>query len=86
VATLEQLTEGPGSGAIAGLRSRPTDKLVYYAGHDINIYFVRLLLGLNWLTESFNVNQSPPGGTLRARSHCRFAPPLVHLTPDSLTH
>lgn len=35
------------------------------AGHDINIYFVRVLLGLHWLTESFNGDQSPPGGFLR---------------------
>jgi hypothetical protein len=65
LATLVQLTEGPGSAAISGLQSRPTDKMVYYAGHDINIYYIRVLLGLNWLTESFNVNQSPPGGMLR---------------------
>jgi hypothetical protein len=64
LATMEQLTAS-GGGSISGLQSRPTDKLVYYAGHDINIYFVRVLLGLNWLTESFNVNQSPPGGMLR---------------------
>lgn len=64
LATMEQLTASS-AGSISGLQSRPTDRLVYYAGHDINIYFVRLLLGLNWLTESFNVNQSPPGGMLR---------------------
>eukprot|EP01047_Picozoa_sp_COSAG01_P063151 COSAG01_NODE_8139_length_2908_cov_1.915628_2_plen_159_part_00 len=50
---------------VPGLKSKPTDKLVYYAGHDINIYFVRVLLGLSWLTESWNLNQSPPGGLLR---------------------
>jgi hypothetical protein len=26
------------------------------------------------------------GGEDRARSHCRFVPPLTHLTPNSLTH
>jgi hypothetical protein len=25
-------------------------------------------------------------GALRARSHCRFVPPLIHFTPDSLTY
>ena len=29
-----------------GLKSKPSDRMVYYAGHDINIYFVRVLLGL----------------------------------------
>lgn len=37
----------------------------YYAGHDLNIYFLRAMLGLKWTTESFNPNQSPPGGMLR---------------------
>ena len=37
---------------------------IYYAAHDINIYLLRKLLRLNWLTESFNPNQSPPGGFL----------------------
>ena len=32
---------------------------------DIHLYFVRVLLGLSWLTQSWNLNQSPPGGLLR---------------------
>jgi hypothetical protein len=50
--------------SIKGLHSRATDSLVYYAAHDINIYFIRKLLRLNWMTTSFNPNQSPPGGML----------------------
>lgn len=38
---------------------------MYYAGHDTNIYFLRALLNLNWVTASYNPNQSPPGGMLR---------------------
>ena len=57
-ATIDSLTSGR---SLAGLHSSPADKLVYYAGHDINIYFVRMLLGLNWLAESYGINQSPPG-------------------------
>ena len=30
--------------------------------------------------------QLTTGGGLRARSHCFFAPPLIHFIPDSLTH
>jgi serine/threonine protein kinase len=30
--------------------------------------------------------QSPGDGAARARSHCRFAPPLIHFTPESLTY
>jgi hypothetical protein len=36
-----QITKGP-------LSSLPTDRLVYYAAHDINVYFIRVLLGLTW--------------------------------------
>jgi hypothetical protein len=35
------------------------------SAHRTDIYFVRVMLGLSWLTESWNVNQSPPGGLLR---------------------
>jgi len=49
---------------IAGLKSRTSDSLVYYAAHDINIYLLRRFLRLNWMTSSFNPNQSPPGGML----------------------
>ena len=35
--TIEQLALGKD---VPGLLSKPTDRLVYYAGHDINIYFL----------------------------------------------
>lgn len=60
-ATMQQAVIGQD---IVGIRSRPSDDLVYYAAHDINIYLIRRFLRLNWLTESFNPNQSPPGGML----------------------
>jgi hypothetical protein len=63
-ATLQQAVDGAGAPAIAGLQSAPADALVYYAAHDINIYLLRRLLRLSWLTESYNPNQSPPGGFL----------------------
>eukprot|EP00929_Paragymnodinium_shiwhaense_P005176 TRINITY_DN10679_c0_g2_i1.p1 TRINITY_DN10679_c0_g2~~TRINITY_DN10679_c0_g2_i1.p1 ORF type:complete len:530 (+),score=134.70 TRINITY_DN10679_c0_g2_i1:66-1655(+) len=61
--TMEQAVNG-NSAALKDLKSKPEDLLVYYAAHDINIYFLRRLLRLEWLTESFNPNQSPPGGFL----------------------
>ena len=85
-ATMQQLFY---ESEVPGLQSRPSDLMVYYAGHDINICepppqpprtistavplssmcrradFLRVLLGLSWLTESWNPNQSPPGGMLR---------------------
>ena len=61
LATIEQLTLGTPH---PGLASHPTDRLVYYAGHDINIYFLRNFLRLNWITQSWNQNQAMPGGML----------------------
>eukprot|EP01043_Picozoa_sp_COSAG02_P030236 COSAG02_NODE_1922_length_10360_cov_38.101452_10_plen_85_part_00 len=51
-ASFQQMVDGPTAPPIVGLRSDPTDVLVYYAAHDINIYLLRKLLKLNWLTES----------------------------------
>ncbi len=59
--TIEQLALGK---SVPGLRSSPDDHLVYFAGHDINIYFLRTFLRLNWLTASWNANQAMPGGML----------------------
>eukprot|EP00941_MAST-03F_sp_MAST-3F-sp1_P006237 g6237.t1 len=59
--TFEQRRSGKD---IKGLLSKPSDSLIYYAAHDINIYLLRRLLRLNWLTESYNPNESPPGGFL----------------------
>lgn len=60
-ATMQQAISGD---SIHGLHSKPSDSMVYYAAHDINIYLIRRFLRLNWLTTSFNPNQSPPGGML----------------------
>ena len=61
LATVLQLTAG---GQPRGLASAPTDRVVYFAGHDINLYFARNFLRLSWLTESWNANQAMPGGML----------------------
>eukprot|EP01063_Lacrimia_lanifica_P012696 TRINITY_DN19363_c0_g1_i1.p1 TRINITY_DN19363_c0_g1~~TRINITY_DN19363_c0_g1_i1.p1 ORF type:complete len:442 (+),score=92.43 TRINITY_DN19363_c0_g1_i1:42-1367(+) len=60
--TVAQLT-GTGS-PDPWLRARPSDNLVYYAGHDLNLYFIRDLLDLQWQTESYNQDMAPPGSML----------------------
>ena len=47
------------------LRPQAGDRLVYYAGHDLNLYFLRNFLRLNWLTDSWNKNEAMPGGMLQ---------------------
>ena len=44
-------------------------RLVYMAGHDINIILLRNLLGLQWLVEGWEVNNPPPGGMLSFELH-----------------
>ena len=61
-ATMQTLITGE---SVAGIHARHTDRLVFYAGHDINIYYLRELLNLNWLTESYAINEAPFGGMLR---------------------
>ena len=61
VATMDNLLYGVKDQSVL---SKPSDKLVYYAGHDINIYFLRFFFRMNWLTTSYNRNQAMPGGML----------------------
>lgn len=60
-ATMQQIVQ---DSEVEGLQSSKHDSLVYYALHDVNIYFIRRLLRLNWLTKSYNPNQCPPGAML----------------------
>jgi len=46
------------------LLSDASNNFVYYAAHDINLYFLRALLRLQWQTESYNDNMAPPGSML----------------------
>ena len=62
LATMQQLLLGR---TLPGLASHRGDKLVYYAGHDLNLYFLRNFLRLNWLSSSWNSNEAMPGGMLQ---------------------
>ena len=61
VATLLQAVDGRDR---SGVFTTAQDRFVYYAGHDVNLVYLRRLLRLSWLTESWNPNQAMPGGTL----------------------
>ena len=60
-ATVEQLATGA---AHPQLLSKASDKLVYYAGHDTNQYFLRQFLRMQWLLPGFNRHQLSTGGML----------------------
>jgi hypothetical protein len=60
-ATLLQAVDGRDR---SGVFTAAQDRFVYYAGHDVNLVYLRRLLRLSWLTESWNPNQAMPGGTL----------------------
>jgi hypothetical protein len=71
LATVQQLLLGR---AVPRLASHHGDRLVYYAGHDLNLYFLRNFLRLNWLTTSWNTNEAMPGGMLQFELLSRPAP------------
>jgi len=49
---------------VPGLLSRPTDRLVYYAGHDSNLAMLRRMLRLSYTVRSWNENQYGTGQML----------------------
>ena len=49
---------------VPNLKSRPTDRLVYYAGHDSNLAMLRRLLRLSYTVRSWNENQYGTGQML----------------------
>jgi len=59
--TIGQLTSGVNDPTLA---SDAQDEFVYMAAHDINLYFVRVILQLSWQTPSYNQNMAPPGAML----------------------
>jgi hypothetical protein len=42
----------------------PTDKIVLMFSHDINIHFLRQLLGLSWVSRGYAADAAVPGGSL----------------------
>jgi len=62
--TITQLTSENDVIAPSALLSAASDNFVYYAAHDINIYFLASLLRLQWQTASYQMNMSPPGSML----------------------
>eukprot|EP00746_Dinoflagellata_sp_MGD_P142860 gnl/MRDRNA2_/MRDRNA2_75767_c0_seq1.p1 gnl/MRDRNA2_/MRDRNA2_75767_c0~~gnl/MRDRNA2_/MRDRNA2_75767_c0_seq1.p1 ORF type:complete len:509 (-),score=63.80 gnl/MRDRNA2_/MRDRNA2_75767_c0_seq1:37-1563(-) len=47
-----------------GTLPSPSNWMTFYAGHDVNIAFIRHFLGASWVTHSFNQNELPPGGMI----------------------
>lgn len=42
----------------------PRTKFLYYAGHDINLLYIRKLLRLQWYTKGWHPHQPTPGGMI----------------------
>lgn len=54
----------PLSQPINGLKTGPGAKFVYYAGHDINLLFLRHFLDIEWYGQGWARSQSTLGGML----------------------
>jgi 4-phytase/acid phosphatase len=50
--------------AVPGAVGKPSDKAVVFVGHDTNICNLAGMLGLSWLIEGFQPDDTPPGGAL----------------------
>lgn len=55
-----------------------SNQFVYYAGHDINLLFLRRLLRLEWHTPEWLDNQPTPGGMLVFELHTNATQPHDH--------
>ncbi|KAK1945000.1 Periplasmic AppA protein [Phytophthora citrophthora] len=51
----------------------PTNRLLYYAAHDINLLYVRNLLRLQWHTKGWHPHQPVPGSMLVFELHATSA-------------
>lgn len=58
------LEQGASGRKVPRVRAPSRARFVAYVGHDVNIANLGGLLGLEWLNESWQRNQTPPGGAL----------------------
>lgn len=61
VASLQQSSTGK---QIDGLSHGPATKIVYMAGHDVNLVLLRTLLDITWLANGWRRDDPAPGGML----------------------
>lgn len=59
--TLEQSVSGK---AVSGALGKPGDRVLVVVGHDTNISNIAGTLGLSWLIQGFQRDDTPPGGAL----------------------
>jgi 4-phytase / acid phosphatase len=59
--SMEQAVAGK---PVAGALGKPGDKAVVIVGHDTNLCNVARTLGLSWLIEGYQPDDTPPGGAL----------------------
>jgi 4-phytase / acid phosphatase len=59
--SMEQAVAGK---PVAGALGKPGDKAVVIVGHDTNLCNVTRTLGLSWLIEGYQPDDTPPGGAL----------------------
>src|SRR6516162_6295611 len=59
--TMEQAIAGR---AVPGALGKPSDRVVVIVGHDTNLSNVSEMLGLSWLIQRYQRDDTPPGGAL----------------------
>jgi 4-phytase / acid phosphatase len=61
---LKTMEQAVGGRAVPGALGRPGDHVVVIVGHDTNISNIAGTLGLSWLIEGYQHDDTPPGGAL----------------------
>ena len=61
---LKSMEQAVNNRAAVGSLGKPGDRLVILAGHDANISNIAGMLGISWLLEGYQRDDTPPGGAL----------------------
>ncbi|HKU27118.1 MAG TPA: histidine-type phosphatase, partial [Candidatus Sulfotelmatobacter sp.] len=61
---LRSMDQAAKGNAAAGSLGKPSDRLLIIVGHDTNLSNVAGILGISWLLDGYQPNDTPPGGAL----------------------
>ena len=61
---LRSIEQALSNSPMPGSVGKPGDRVLILVGHDTNISNVAGMLGISWLLEGYQVDDTPPGGAL----------------------
>jgi len=61
---LHSMDQAAKGSAVPGSLGKPGDRLLVIVGHDTNLSNLAGMLGISWLLDGYQPNDTPPGGAL----------------------